>query len=96
MAITIKAREGQWYTQRWSREAFCVIGIDEMSGVIDIRDADGDVDEVAFEEWERMNPEPCAPPSHSWAHEETGDELEMDESLSRPPNGSASHSVPRR
>jgi hypothetical protein len=62
MAASIEAREGQWYVRRWGREAFCVIGIDESARIIDIRDENGDVDEVDFSEWERMELEACSPP----------------------------------
>jgi hypothetical protein len=58
----LKAQEGRWYLQRWSRETFCVIGVDEDFRVIDVRDANGDVDEFAFDEWEAMDLELCVAP----------------------------------
>lgn len=58
-----EAREGQWYAHRGSYETFCVIAVDEVHGVIDIRDGYGDVDEVAFDEWATMDLELCAAPN---------------------------------
>ena len=58
----LKALEGQWYMHLWSRETFCVIGVDEDFGVVDIRDENGDVDEFEFDEWEAMDLEVCAAP----------------------------------
>lgn len=67
-----KIREGQWYQHPVSRESFCVISVDELLGVIDVRDENGDVDEFGFEEWADMNLEESPPPV-SWV------ELESDE-----------------
>jgi hypothetical protein len=91
----LKAQEGQWYLQRWSRETFCVIGVDEDFRVIDVRDENGDVDEFAFDEWETMDLEVCAAPSGQRGGDESlGDDAEFDdfEPLSGlPMNG---HSMP--
>lgn len=58
----VEAREGQWYSHRLSHETFCVIAVDEVHAVIDIRDGYGDIDEVDFAEWETMDLELCAAP----------------------------------
>lgn len=58
----VKAREGQWYLHRVSRESFCVINVDEAHCIIDVRDDSGDIDEFDFEEWATMDLEMCRPP----------------------------------
>ena len=84
------AREGQWYLQRWSRETFCVIGVDEDFRVIDVRDANGDIDEFAFDEWETMDLEVCAAPQpQGFEADFEGDDGEL---LSgEPPHGGPAH-----
>lgn len=68
-----KIREGQWYQHPVSRESFCVIGVDEMHEVVDVRDENGDVDEFGFEEWAAMNLEESPPPV-GWVELETDEE----------------------
>lgn len=68
----MKAREGQWYADRSSHDVFCVIAIDELDGLIDVRDRYGDIDEFDLNEWERMDLQLCAAPE-DW-------ELRLDES----------------
>jgi hypothetical protein len=89
--MNLKAQEGQWYWQRWSRETFCVIGVDEDFRVIDVRDANGDVDEFAFDEWETMDLEACPPPELlSMDGEMDGEDFEFTEPVS-----SSTHGGPR-
>lgn len=61
----VKALQGQWYSDRYTREIFCVIGIDEDDGLIDVRDGYGDIDEFDYAEWESMDLELCSAPE-SW------------------------------
>jgi hypothetical protein len=65
-------QEGQWY-RHLSDEAFFVIAVHEDEDAIDVRDEYGDVDELSFQEWDRMNLELCNPPpgwtDHATAHE---------------------------
>ena len=85
------AREGQWYTHRFSNEIFCVIGVDDAHGVIDVRDSYGDIDEVDFEEWETMDLELCAAPN-GWTgfFDGTDDgDFERDTQEDRPYSGNA-------
>lgn len=72
-----KIREGQWYRHPVSRESFCVIGVDELLGVIDVRDENGDVDEFGFEEWADMNLEE-GPPPVGWVELDVEEELEYE------------------
>jgi len=72
-----KIREGQWYQHPVSRESFCVISVDELLGVIDVRDENGDVDEFGFEEWADMNLEESPPPV-GWVELESEEELEYE------------------
>jgi hypothetical protein len=89
--MNLKAQEGQWYLQRWSRETFCVIGVDEDFRVVDVRDANGDVDEFPFDEWEIMDLEACPPPELlSMDGELDGDDFEFSE-----PVASNVHGGPR-
>ena len=88
----VEAREGQWYSHRDSHETFCVIAVDEVHGVIDVRDGYGDIDEVDFDEWETMDLELCAAPDGWNAFLEGMEDvdLEQDVAENRPHNG-ASH-----
>lgn len=89
----VEAREGQWYAHRSNHETFCVIAVDEVHGVIDIRDGYGDVDEVDFDEWETMDLELCAAPS-DWSDVFDGPEegeFEHDVPEDRPHNGAPRH-----
>jgi len=86
----VKAQEGQWYLQRWSRETFCVIGVDEDFRVIDVRDENGDIDEFAFDEWETMDLEVCAAPEGQFlAADFDGDDFEP--LNGEPLNGGSAH-----
>lgn len=88
--INAKAQEGQWYLQRWSRETFCVIGVDEDFRVIDVRDENGDIDEFAFDEWETMDLEVCdAPEPRSIVGDFDSDDIEL--SNGEPLNGGSAH-----
>ena len=53
---------GEWYLDRDKHDLMCVIGIEEEEGVVGIRDSYGDVDEIAFDEWESMDLIICATP----------------------------------
>jgi hypothetical protein len=69
----IKAREGQWYVDRFHRELFLVIGVDDSHGLIDVRDRYGDIDEFDLDEWDSMDLVLCVPPeksSEQWDEEE--------------------------
>jgi hypothetical protein len=75
----MKALEGQWYSDRSTRDVFCVIGIDESEGLIDIRDGYGDIDEFDFDEWESMDLVLCGAPEDWSAVEEMSEELDGEE-----------------
>lgn len=62
--------EGCWYRHR-NEEAFLVIAVHEHDGLIDVRDNYGDVDEFNFEEWDRMNLQPCEAPEWEPPFDET-------------------------
>ena len=77
----INAREGQWYVDRFYREFFLVIAVDESDGLIDVRDRYGDIDEFDLDEWDAMVLVLCvAPdvdpdrPSEDWEDEDEEDE----------------------
>ena len=61
--MSIKAHQGQWYADRATRDTFCVINVDEMDGIIDVRDSYGDIDEFDFDEWASMDLEVCIAPT---------------------------------
>lgn len=70
----IKAREGQWYVDRFQREFFLVIAIDESDGLIDVRDRYGDIDEFDLDEWDSMDLVLCVAPGEWDDEDEDGDE----------------------
>jgi len=79
----IKAREGQWYVDRFYREFFLVIAIDESDGLIDVRDRYGDIDEFDLDEWDAMDLVLCVAPEKSsggW----DGDDEDEEEDEERP------------
>lgn len=78
----VNAREGQWYLHRVSRESFCVINVDEVHRIIDVRDDSGDIDEFDFEEWAAMDLEMCLPPVGWVALTEDEDDSDSEESES--------------
>jgi len=59
---SVKALQGQWYSNRATREVFCVIAVDEDDGLIDVRDGYGDIDEFDTDEWEAMDLVLCSAP----------------------------------
>jgi len=72
----VKAQQGQWYSDRSTREIFCVIAVDESDGLIDVRDGYGDIDEFDLAEWDAMDLEPCTSPEdwrRSWEDSEAED-----------------------
>lgn len=73
----LKALEGQWYADKSSHDVFCVIGIDEIEGLIGVRDGYGDVDEFDFDEWESMDLVACAPPNE-WAVDDADEEIDWE------------------
>lgn len=60
-----QAREGQWYTDRTHHEFFLVIAIDELDGLIDVRDRYGDIDEFDLDEWDAMDLVLCTAPGEA-------------------------------
>jgi hypothetical protein len=72
----LKVREGQWYVDRFHREFFQVIAIDESDGLIDVRDRYGDIDEFDLDEWDAMDLVLCVAPDKPG---EEGDEAEEDD-----------------
>lgn len=90
----IQAHEGRWYADCRSRETFCVIYVDQAHGVIDVRDYDGNVDELDFDEWESLDLELCTAPDVWGAAPEdldsdqyAGDEWSHDEGAGEIPGG---------
>lgn len=67
----VKALQGQWYSDRSTRDIFCVIAVDESDGLIDVRDGYGDIDEFDFDEWDAMDLELCAAPEQQLLSDET-------------------------
>ena len=68
----LKASEGQWYADRLTHEIFCVIRVDDVDGLIDVRDGYGDIDEFDLDEWEHMDLEICTAPS-GWVRDDDED-----------------------
>jgi hypothetical protein len=74
----VKALEGQWYSDRSTRDVFCVIGVDEAEGLIGVRDGYGDIDEFDFDEWASMDLVLCGAPQEWALSEELSDDLDGD------------------
>ena len=53
---------GQWYARQDMDTLFQVVAIDEDTGLIEIQDADGDVDELDTETWRALPISEAAPP----------------------------------
>lgn len=85
MSSSVKALEGQWYTNRSTHDVFCVIAVDEDDGLIDVRDGYGDIDEFDFDEWESMDLVMCTSPE-TWrlALDDLDEEDEPDEEPGKP------------
>lgn len=52
----------RWYRHLDKGETFQVVALDADAGVIGIEYFDGDLDEVALEDWYGLEIEPCEPP----------------------------------
>lgn len=46
---------GNWYLHLEKGQPFTVVAMDEEQGIIEIQHYDGDIEEVAFDEWYEMN-----------------------------------------
>jgi hypothetical protein len=53
---------GNWYAHRGKGQLFQVVAFDEDSGLIELQDFEGDVDEVDLDTWLQMPLEPAAAP----------------------------------
>jgi hypothetical protein len=53
---------GHWYSHLHRGDRFQVVALDEQGGTVEIQDFDGDIDEMAVEEWFQLELEEAEPP----------------------------------
>ena len=54
--------ENEWYEIPDKDQAFCVVTVDEDEDIIEIQYYDGTIEELDFEAWEDLNPDPIEAP----------------------------------
>jgi hypothetical protein len=57
---------GNWYQHLDKGQRFCVVAVDEESGLIEIQHFDGDLEEIERAIWYQINVEPSEEPEN-WA-----------------------------
>lgn len=55
-----------WYAPYDNGQPFAVVALDEDANFIEIQYFNGEIDEITFEDWKKLDIEPCAPPE-SWS-----------------------------
>ena len=74
---------GDWYLDRNKHDFLCVIGVHDDEGVVDVRDEYGDIDEIAFDEWETMDLVLCSTPSEWHQGDDDFDDTDQPDSEAR-------------
>jgi hypothetical protein len=62
MTTTLEPRVSQWYRRLDKGQPFHVTAIDDEEGTVEIQHFDGDVEEMDFDDWRELSPEPIEPP----------------------------------
>lgn len=70
--------ENEWYELADRGQAFWVVSADEDEDIIEIQYEDGSTEELDFEAWEALSPDPIETPT-DWAgaYDELGEEDEF-------------------
>ena len=88
MSHELDPKVGRWYRRLDDDQLFKVASIDEDDGLIEIKTADGEVEEVDSTEWVELDLEAAeAPEDYVDDEEEDDDEAEEAEEDERPSRG---------
>ncbi|HEY9183177.1 MAG TPA: DUF6763 family protein [Gammaproteobacteria bacterium] len=80
MSHELDPKVGRWYRRVDDEQLFKVVDIDEDDGLIEIKTADGDVEELDSSEWVELDLEMAeAPEDYVDPDEESDDEIDEDE-----------------
>lgn len=77
MPPEIEPIENEWYELADRGQSFCVVSVDEDEDIIEIQYPDGTIEELDFEAWEELAPDPIEAPA-DWvgAYEDLEEEEE--------------------
>jgi hypothetical protein len=79
MSHELDPKVGRWYRRLDDEELFKVVSIDEDDGLIEIKTADGDVEELDSTEWVELDLEAAEAPEDYVDHDEERDENDDEE-----------------
>ena len=91
MSHELDPKLGRWYRRLDDDQLFKVASIDEDEGLIEIKTADGEIEEVDSTEWIELDLEAAEAPEDYVEHDEDSDEDEEEEEAEeeeRPSRGS--------
>jgi hypothetical protein len=90
MSHELDPKAGRWYRRLDDDQLFKVASIDEDDGLIEIKTADGEVEELDSTEWVELDLEAAEAPEDYVDHDEDSDEDEEEEAEEedRPSSGS--------
>ena len=86
MSHELDPKVGRWYRRLDDEQLFKVASIDEDDGLIEIKTADGDVEEIDSTEWVELDLEAAEPPEDYVDPDEADDE-DAEEAEERPARG---------
>jgi hypothetical protein len=87
MSHELDPKVGRWYRRLDDEQLFKVVSIDEDEGLIEIKTADNDIEEVDSAEWIELDLEAAEAPEDYVDHDEKDDD-EDEEEDERPKRGS--------
>ena len=90
MSHELDPKAGRWYRRLDDDQLFKVASIDEDDGLIEIKTADGEVEELDSTEWVELDLEAAEAPEDYVDDEESEDEEEPEEAEEGPARGSGS------
>jgi hypothetical protein len=89
MSHELDPKVGRWYRRLDDDKLFKVASIDEDEGLIEIKTADGELEEVDSTEWIELDLEAAEAPEDYVDHDEDEDDEEEAEAEERPSRGGA-------
>lgn len=93
MSHELDPKVGRWYRRLDDEQLFKVVGIDEDEGLVEIKTADGELEELDSTEWVELDLEAAEAPEDYVDHDEERDEddeedlAEIDEDEDPPVRG---------
>jgi hypothetical protein len=87
MSHELDPKVGRWYRRLDDDQVFKVASIDEDEGLIEIKTADGELEEVDSAEWIELDLEAAEAPEDYVDHDEDEDEEEAEEEEQPPRAG---------